>query len=231
MDRKEQSTNTQTQQSRRRVVGHQATASTLQALRAMQPKRLLTWTEAKASAARQANRLRARHEGNNDFAFDAQIIADQPRLLISTDDQMTMAGSSHWTGSHWQILLNADDHPLRRRFTLAHEYKHIIDHGMPVDPDLEERICDHFAACLLMPKQKVIAAWTHPGIRQSVNEMAAAFAVSSQAMRYRLHELGLLERTYQRCGGVRLVGRDQSRKTGIESIYYRHAPTQLARVA
>ena len=72
MDRKEQSNNIQTQQSSRRVVGHQATASTLQALRAMQPKRLLTWTEAKASAARQANRLRARHEGNHDLAFDAQ---------------------------------------------------------------------------------------------------------------------------------------------------------------
>ena len=197
----------------------------------MQPKRLLTWTEAKASAARQANRLRARHEGNHDLAFDAQIIADQLRLLISTDDQMTMAGSSHWTGSHWQVLLNANDHPLRRRFTLAHEYKHIIDHGTPVDPELEERICDHFAACLLMPKQKVISAWTDPGIPQTSNEMATAFAVSSQAMRYRLHELGLLERTYQRCGGVRLVGRDQSRKTGTESIYYRHAPAQLARVA
>ena len=221
MDRKEQSNNIQTQQSSRRVVGHQATASTLQALRAMQPKRLLTWTEAKASAARQANRLRARHEGNHDLAFDAQIIADQLRLLISTDDQMTMAGSSHWTGSHWQVLLNANDHPLRRRFTLAHEYKHIIDHGTPVDPELEERICDHFAACLLMPKQKVISAWTDPGIPQTSNEMATAFAVSSQAMRYRLHELGLLERTYQRCGGVRLVGRDQSRKTGTESIYYR----------
>ena len=207
------------------------TASTLQSLRALHPKRVLTWTEAKAIAARQANRLRARHEGNHDFVFDTQIIADQPRLLIGVDDQIGVAGSSHWTGSHWQILLNANDHPLRRRFTLAHEYKHIIDHGLTIDPDLEEKICDHFAACLLMPKQKVIAAWTDPDIPQRVSDMAAVFAVSTQAMRYRLHELGLLERTYQRCGGIRAVRSDQSRKTPPGSIYYRQTPTQLARVA
>ena len=203
----------------------------LQALRALQPKRLLTWTESRAIAARQANRLRARHEGNHDFAFDTQIIADQPRLLIDVDRQIDVAGSSHWTGSHWQILLNADDHPLRRRFTLAHEYKHIIDHGTPVDPDLEEKICDYFAACLLMPKQKIIAAWTDPGIPQRVNAMADTFIVSAAAMRFRLHELGLLERTYQRCGGVRGFGRDQSRKTPSGSIYYRQTPIQLVRVA
>jgi len=224
-----QSTNTKTPQLRRRVVGRE-TASTLQALRALHPQRLLTWTEAKAIAARQANRLRARHEGNHDFAFDTQIIVDQPRLLIEVDDRIGAAGSSHWTGSHWQILLNTDDHPLRRRFTLAHEYKHIIDHGLPIDPDLEEKICDHFAACLLMPKQKVIAAWTDPDIPQSVTDMAAVFVVSAQAMRYRLHELGLLERTYQRFGGGGRLGRDQSRKTPPGSIYYRQTPTRLARV-
>lgn len=216
-----QSTNTKTPNTE--------TASTLQALRALHPKRVLTWTEAKAIAARQANRLRARHEGNHDFAFDTQIIADQPRLLIGVDDQIGVAGSSHWTGSHWQILLNADDHPLRRRFTLAHEYKHIIDHGLTIDPDLEEKICDHFAACLLMPKQKVIAAWTGHDIPQRITDMAAVFAVSSQAMRYRLQELGLLERTYQRCGNGQ--DRDKSRKTPPGSIYYRQHPTQLARVA
>jgi Zn-dependent peptidase ImmA (M78 family) len=225
-----QSNNINTSQRSQRIVGAKYAASTLQALRALHPKRVLTWTEAKAIAARQANRLRARHEGNHDFAFDAEIISGQPRLLIDVDDQIDVAGSSHWTGSHWKILLNADDHPSRRRFTLAHEYKHIIDHGTPIAPDLEEKICDHFAACLLMPKQKVIAAWTDPDIPQRVNAMAAAFVVSPQAMRYRLLELGLLERTYQRCGGVRVLGRDQSRKKPPGSIYYRQTPTQLARV-
>lgn len=228
-----QSTTTKTpknDRSRRRVVGTEQPASTLQALRALHPKRVLTWTEAKAIAARQANRLRARHEGNHEYAFDAQTIADQPRLLIDVDEQIGVAGSSHWTGSHWQILLNADDHPLRRRFTLAHEYKHIIDHGTPIDPELEEKICDHFAACLLMPKQKVIAAWTDPDIPQTVNAMAEVFVVSAAAMRFRLHELGLLERTYQRCGGVGGLRRDQSRQTPSSSIYYRQTPAQLAKV-
>lgn len=87
--------------------GTRETASTLKALRALQPKRVLTLTEAKAIAARQANRLRARHEGNHGYAFDETIISEQPRTRIDLDDRMTMAGSTHWTGGHWQILINA----------------------------------------------------------------------------------------------------------------------------
>ena len=41
---------------------------------------------------------------------------------------MPSSGSSHWTGSHWLVSLNADEHPLRQRFSLFHEFKHVVDH-------------------------------------------------------------------------------------------------------
>lgn len=232
-----QSTNTNTNQSNNSKSVERVDAaapSMLQSLRALQPKRLLSWTEAKAIAARQANRFWIANNNSDAWAFDVYAIAEQPKIRVSLDDQMTMAGSSHWTGSHWQILLNAHDHPSRRRFTLAHEYKHIIDHGRPVEPDLEERVCDHFAACLLMPKKKVIAAWTGGKVERKLVAMATAFAVSNQAMSYRLQELGLLERSSTRCGGVSSVKRtlsSETRPNNSEGIYYRHTPTRLARVA
>lgn len=175
------------------------TRSVLGQLRALSPTRNLTWGEAKAVAARQAHRFRILMDAQADYCFDTDLIAIQPRIRITTDSTIAAAGSSHWTGGHWQILLNANDHPLRRRFTLAHEYKHIIDHGSDVDPALEELICDYFAACLLMPKQLITSAWCNAEITQSVEEMAHAFGVSMAAMRYRLHDLGLLQRTDRRC--------------------------------
>ncbi len=166
--------------------------SDLQALRTLAPNRQLTWTEETAVAARQANRLRQLHQQTRTLAFDIDIIATQPRLRIDADSYLSMAGSSHWTGSHWQILVNETDHPLRQRFTIAHEYKHIIDNRRQINPDFEERICDYFAANLLMPKRLVVAAWTQGQIERNLVAMAKAFAVSRPAMNYRLNQLGLV---------------------------------------
>lgn len=190
----------------------QKQSSDLQALRTLAPRRQMTWTEEQAVAARQANRLRQRHQLTNTRLFDDDVIVEQPRLRAETDMMMAAAGSSHWTGTTWLILVNGQDHPYRQRFTLAHEYKHVIDHGRKIDADLEERICDYFAACLLMPKRLVIAAWTRGQIERNVVAMAEAFGVSRQAMSYRLMQLGLLSPP-PRCGNrLRLDGSDRSRR-------------------
>jgi Zn-dependent peptidase ImmA (M78 family) len=201
----------------------------LQDLRALQPKRQLTWTEAKATSARQANRLAAKYQDKELWAFDVFVIGDQPRIQVSLDDHIRIAGSSHWTGSHWQIVLNANDQPVRRRFTLAHEYKHIIDHGRPVHPDIEERVCDHFAACLLMPKTKVVAAWTGDEIDQTVEAMATAFGVSKSAMTCRLSELGLQQRPRRQRGETQTSSSTETRQDGPAAVYYGQTCIRSAR--
>lgn len=199
----------------------------LKALRALAPNRQLTWTEELAVVARQANRFRQRHQLTTTRIFDTDVIADQPRTHVEIDDQMPMAGSSHWTGSHWQILINADDHPNRQRFTLAHEYKHIIDNRRPIDPDFEERICDHFAACLLMPKRLIIAAWTQGDIERTTAAMAKAFAVSRPAMSYRLTQLGLLP-PRPRCDRR---NQPNNRPAGLKRTNYRDQSANTTRSA
>ena len=107
-------------------------------------------------------------------------------------------------------------------FTLAHEWKHLLDWTMSDvlyrnlgygNPELQSRkredVADYFAACLLMPRTWVKNAWAR-GI-QDLPALAGLFMVSEDAMRYRLSYLGLLDddrrptRTYFRqVGGLDL---------------------------
>jgi Zn-dependent peptidase ImmA (M78 family) len=95
---------------------------------------------------------------------------------------------------------------VRRRFSLHHEFKHILDHGL-VDvvypstgwmsgEERAEKVCDYFAACILMPKRLVKRRFFE-GLTD-VAELAAEFGVSPRAMRFRLEQLKLVG-TRPRC--------------------------------
>ena len=69
------------------------------------------------------------------------------------------SGMSHWDGQAWVISLNAADSLTRQRFTLLHEFKHIIDHGHAdrlyhdtgrrSAAEQAEQAADYFAGCVL----------------------------------------------------------------------------------
>jgi Zn-dependent peptidase ImmA (M78 family) len=97
--------------------------------------------------------------------------------------------------------VNANDTRARRRFTLAHEVGHWIcqcleGRGAPlmcravdVDPATDrtlEREANIFAAELLMPESAVRSAVNDP-------QVAHRFAVSDEAMRWRLYSFGLAD--------------------------------------
>lgn len=101
------------------------------------------------------------------------------------------------------IYLNADESPVRRRFTLAHELGHWVVHcaGAAAPPrilcrsdettgaaDAREREANVFAATLLMPRAGLAAAVADGA---SAADLAAAYGVSGVAMDWRLYNLGL----------------------------------------
>jgi Zn-dependent peptidase ImmA (M78 family) len=113
------------------------------------------------------------------------------------------------------IGVNADDSPVRQRFTIAHELGHLqmhsgtplfVDRSIRVNSRLtgeagrggEERQANWFAAELLMPETMVRdTAASFAKSRQLsddglVKALAAAFDVSRIAMGYRLFNLGLV---------------------------------------
>jgi IrrE N-terminal-like domain len=173
--------------------------SVLALLRSLVPQRRLTFGESLRIAELQANRL-LRH-----FEIDAppvpdEVVTELPRIRIEREHGLPVSGAAYWNGRYWIITLNADDHPLRRRFSLMHEFKHILDHttrdflysGTAAEASQRaERVADYFAACLLMPKRNVKRLWfTGP---QDVEHLADKLRVTPAAARFRLNQLGLIE--------------------------------------
>lgn len=108
------------------------------------------------------------------------------------------------------IYVNADDHPVRKRFTVAHEVGHFVLHLLGhdgdfvdtsdnlrtiADPDAawtaERRMeweANVFASALLMEEELVRRKWEEIG---ELEGLARWFQVSMPAMAYRLESLGI----------------------------------------
>ncbi len=169
-------------------------------LRALLPSRAMTWSEAHSIAERQAALL-----------LDLLSIAEPPvpQFAISSLPGIVVDWREDWPTSgmavrgrrHWRIVLNKTETRQRQRFSLAHEFKHVLD-----DPVIErthahlkphrqaqraERLCNYFAACLLMPRPWIKHDFC--GGLQRTRALARRYYVSEQAMMTRLRELGLTD--------------------------------------
>lgn len=103
-------------------------------------------------------------------------------------------------GGEWTIGVNAAHHPNRQRFTLAHELGHYFLHRDKGDFEdallfrqagnynADEVDANNFAAGLLMNEDAVRQMRQ---ANRSIQELASAFRVSQDAIRYRLIGLGL----------------------------------------
>ena len=185
-------------------------ASVLTILRAFLPDQPLSLDRALLIAERQAERLLGLR-GVTSVPVPVAVVTGLPRITVDRDPSLprhAASGCSHWDNERrcWIISINPEEPETRQRFTILHEYKHIIDH---YHPGLSRRLpttvyglppaeyaAEYFAGCVLMPGRWVKAAFYH-GIQQP-NELAAMFAVSPRAMEVRLSQLGLSEPPAQR---------------------------------
>lgn len=175
--------------------------SVLALLRGLVPRRPLTYHETLRIAELQANRL-LEHFDITSNAVPDEIITELPRIRVEREHGLPVSGAAHWNGRYWVITVSADEHPLRQRFSLAHEFKHVLDHttkdflyhDRPTSTAHEqaERVADYFAACLLMPKRVVKRLWGQQ--HQDIGQLANMLRVSPAALQYRLDQLGLTER-------------------------------------
>jgi Zn-dependent peptidase ImmA (M78 family) len=128
--------------------------------------------------------------------------------------ERTISGLLLREGGAKLIAVNTDHHPRRQRFTIAHEVGHlqlhagdyIVDSTMRVNrrnklssmaSDAQEIEANAFAAALLMPPALVKSALERMRDSQLgnpsrvVESLADQFGVSTEAMGYRLINLGL----------------------------------------
>jgi Zn-dependent peptidase ImmA (M78 family) len=187
----------------------------LRALRQLMPDRQLQRHEAISVAERQAAKLRELL-AITEAPIDIARIAELQGIAVTVKPNLTVmntlsSGASWYDKTGWHIAVNADDSRTRRRFTVGHEIKHIIDdpyidmlYRGPGDSDKvadgrAEEICDYFAGCLLMPRVTVKRLWA--GGMQDQRVLAAQFGVSPAAMAKRLTVLGIVDGRYRHHAG------------------------------
>lgn len=167
-------------------------------LRRLAPRRQLPAWEANLVAERQASRL-LKLAGVTEPPFPELAIEHLPRVEVHYRTRRGLSGTTKWTGGRWVILVNRADTWGRQRFSLCHEFKHLLDWGRAETLYQDgyrtgryqaERAADGFAAALLMPKAWIKRAFYDEGIRDEF-QLARHFEVSVSAMRYRIDELRL----------------------------------------
>ncbi len=205
------------------------TTPVIRTLRDLVPLRALSIAEAFRVAEFQATKL-LELSGVVEAPVDERIIANLPRMQVERMTPTIASGATQWSRGRWLILLAGSEPKTRQRFTLAHEFKHVLDHPFvellyPTprwSDERVERICEFFAACVLMPKAWVKRAYCNDK-EQDVVRLARRFGVSPQAMEIRLMQIGLTVQR-ARCATavdavsperVRLVAADLSDRTVI----------------
>jgi predicted transcriptional regulator len=178
----------------------------IEQVRDLMPRRPLLLTEAYRVAELQATKLLELLEITYPHVtYDKLLALPNVEIHLEPNYRMThFSGISRFSRGHWVILIDKNDIHGRRRYTLAHEFKHVIDHSLDklayshlgYGDEFRrqahiEAICQHFAACFLMPKPWVKNSWANG--MQDVYTLASLFQVSVTAMEVRLRILGLLD--------------------------------------
>ncbi len=196
----------------------------LAVLRALCPRRSLGIQEAAIVAELQANRL-LELAGLQGPPTPEALITELPRYVVRSDVDLPVSGSAQWVNGRWLISVCGSEPLERQRFSLAHEFKHTLDHrfagvlyrdrGNVSAEEQAELAADMFAACLLMPRMWVKRAWGEG--HQSLSELAELFQVSAPAMSRRLAALGLRE-TPQRCANRREDDHRRPGRSGVHTV-------------
>lgn len=184
----------------------------LMRLRSPMPKRALLYSEALTIAKLQALRARSLLHITAPSA-DLKWVLRVPNLVVKMLPkheirELTGAEASgitkRMTNGDYFMGINKNAAHTHRRFTVAHELKHLIDYpyhsilygqlgrgDKELQHRLRERICDQFAAHFLVPDRLLKQAWTS-GL-QDLSALAGLFTVSEETMQIRLENEGFLE--------------------------------------
>ncbi len=161
-------------------------------------------------------------EKTHSFKVPVPIDAVARRLGLKLENAVLgddVSGVLVIANGHGVIGYNAEQPPVRQRFTVAHECGHFILHSATSELFIDKRYmalfrrdrtsstgdnnqeveANRFAAALLMPaelvRKEVASTDFDLGDEEAITELAEKFEVSKQAMSLRLASLGIFEET------------------------------------
>ena len=139
---------------------------------------------------------------------DLEAVANQYGITIKREDMPSLQSGylRHTLNEGWVIGVNRKHPKARQRFTIAHELGHYVlhrnDNG---STEFEDEIffratnmspieyaANAFAVSLLMPDERVRNAIS--GGERNLSSLAEKFAVSLEAMKYKVESLGYIVR-------------------------------------
>jgi len=130
----------------------------------------------------------------------SKILQEEFGVKIFCDDLGPNGAGFSVKGSFgYGILLNAANAPWRRNFSLAHELFHLLTWDSLAPSDQCEKLADAFASSLLLPTEtllEMVSARLENGCIaiEKLVEIARDFDVSTEALLWRLVNLGRLEK-------------------------------------
>src|SRR6266576_3892422 len=100
-------------------------SSMITAVRDTMPIRPLSFAEALRTAELQATKM-LEVSGLTAPPFPEKLITGLPRVQVERIIPAPASGATQWSRGRWLILLNGAERPTRQRFSLAHEFKHVL---------------------------------------------------------------------------------------------------------
>lgn len=136
----------------------------------------------------------------------ASLLGLLPEIYVRRWPDLSVSGIAARDARGWVILINSSETEQRQRFTLLHELGHVIADMSADDPadqpwKQQERDCNYFAACVLMPEAWVRADWER-GLRDE-QQLARRYGVHRRGVQRRLVELGLAKTSDYRSKGAK----------------------------
>jgi Zn-dependent peptidase ImmA (M78 family) len=151
----------------------------------------------------------ARDSVNNERPYPIKrILETLPYIQLRFEDDLEdYSGYIEQQSDAWKIGINSYHSEKRQRFTMAHEFGHLLFHkeylSLQDGPYKEKEIlwrsslfnkveneANVFASELLMPKNEFIEKWEDLG-EDCIEDIANYFEVSTQAVRYRAYKIGV----------------------------------------
>lgn len=175
-------------------------------LRSAMPKRPMTYGLLLQATRLQAWKLRQLKTAADELDINLVWLLRQQAVPVNRVPSYQLTGESGLTtdaiSGRLEVYVNANEPLVRQRFTLLHEFKHVLDFA---DADVLyarlgsgnvkrqkqqiEQLANEFAGNVLMPTMLVKRAWFAV---QDIDELGRLFNVSPEAMTTRLEKLGLI---------------------------------------
>lgn len=164
-------------------------------------------------------------------------------LVLMVDAQPGISGAACLVRDLGAVLVNRNEPAGRRNFDLAHELFHILTWDAMPPERLDdgvgsgkiqkriEQMAEKFASALLMPHQVLAEHSTSDIDHAWLNRTATALGVTSQALKWRLVSLGILDADTARAFDDRLLshnGQPEGHRDEVPPLYGRQFMTVMA---